>query len=197
VGVTVSVWDAPRALSTSERERVQTHTLLTEQILSRSQSLAPIAELAALAHERLDTTGYHRRLPPSALGPAARVLAASDCYRAMCEVRPHRPRLEAEHAAKELRALAASGSLDAGAVEAVVAAAGHAPRLRRPRPGNLTERELEVIRLLSRGLTNKEIATSLDISTKTAGNHLQHIFEKIGVTTRAAATLYAMQHGLL
>lgn len=146
VGVTVLVWDAPRQLSTSERERVRTHTLLTEQILSRSASLRPIAELAALAHERLDGTGYHRRLPPNALAPAARVLAASDCYQAMCEDRPHRPRLEAEHAAKALRGLATSGCLDADAVEGVVAAAGHAPRLRRPRPGKLTEREVQVIR---------------------------------------------------
>jgi HD-GYP domain-containing protein (c-di-GMP phosphodiesterase class II) len=197
VGVTVSVWDAPRPLSTSERERAQSHTLLTERILSRSAALAPIAELAALAHEQLDGKGYHRRLPPSALTPAARVLAASDRYHAMGEDRPHRPKLEAGRAARELRQMATSGCLDGDAVEAVVAAAGHAPRLRRPRPGQLTTRELEVLRLLARGLTNKEIATSLDMSPKTAGNHLQHIFEKLGVTTRAAATMHAMQRALL
>ena len=61
----------------------------------------------------------------------------------------------------------------------------------------LTDRELEVVRLLARGLTNKEIATALDISVKTAGHHVQHIFEKAGVTTRAAATLFAMQNALI
>lgn len=77
-----------------------------------------------------------------------------------------------------------------------LAAAGHAST-RVARPSGLTEREVDVLRLLARGLTNKEIASELDISTKTAGHHVQHIFEKLGVTTRAAAAMCAMQKGFV
>jgi DNA-binding NarL/FixJ family response regulator len=61
----------------------------------------------------------------------------------------------------------------------------------------LTHREAEVLRLLARGLTNRDIASSLTISTKTVGNHVEHIYTKIGTSTRAAAGLYATKHGLL
>jgi DNA-binding NarL/FixJ family response regulator len=83
-------------------------------------------------------------------------------------------------------------------VEAVLAAAGHERvGTRAPAPAGLSDRELEVLRLVARGLTNKEVAARLDISVKTAGHHVQHIFGKIGVTTRAAAGLFAMQNDLL
>jgi DNA-binding NarL/FixJ family response regulator len=70
-------------------------------------------------------------------------------------------------------------------------------RPRHARPGGLSDREIEVLRLVARGLTNKEVASSLDISAKTVGHHVQHIFDKVGVSTRAAATLFATQHGLV
>ena len=54
-----------------------------------------------------------------------------------------------------------------------------------------------MLRLLARGLSNKEIAKRLVISPKTAGNHIEHIYSKIGASTRARASLFAMQHGLL
>lgn len=91
--------------------------------------------------------------------------------------------------------MARAGLLCADAVNAVLATAGHAVRAP-DRPSGLTDREVEVLRLLARGLTNKEIAIELDISTKTAGHHVQHVLEKLGVTTRAAATMIAMKTGL-
>jgi HD-GYP domain-containing protein (c-di-GMP phosphodiesterase class II) len=196
VGVSATIWDAPRALTDAEWERVRLHPYHTERAFSRVGALAPLGEVAALAHERLDARGYIRRLGGSAIPRAGRLLAACDVYHAMIEDRPHRRALTAARAADELRAEARAGRLDGEIVEAVLAAAGHKARARVPRPGALSEREVEVIRLLARGLTNKEIAAALGISPKTAGNHVQHLFEKVGVTTRAAATLYAMHHGL-
>jgi DNA-binding NarL/FixJ family response regulator len=106
--------------------------------------------------------------------------------------------LTPERAAEELRREAGEGRFDREAVAAVLAAAGHgAAPVRGARPAGLSDREVEVLRVLARGKTNKEIAAALDISVKTAGNHVQHIFEKIGVTTRAAATMFAMQNDLL
>jgi HD-GYP domain-containing protein (c-di-GMP phosphodiesterase class II) len=196
VGVSATIWDAPRALTDAEWERVRLHPYHTERTFSRVGPLAPLGEVAALAHERLDARGYVRRLGGGAIPRTGRLLAACDVYHAMIEDRPHRRALTAARAADELRAEARAGRLDGEIVEAVLAAAGHKARARVPRPGALSEREVEVIRLLARGLTNKEIAAALGISPKTAGNHVQHVFEKVGVTTRAAATLYAMHHGL-
>jgi HD-GYP domain-containing protein (c-di-GMP phosphodiesterase class II) len=194
--VMVDVWEKKSPLTESERERVRTHAYNTERILARADFLGPAAALASQDHERLDGSGYHRRVPPSGLPIAVRVLAAADVYRALVERRPHRPAHEADAAANELRREARDGRLDAEAVEAVLGAAG---RDTRPpeRPAGLSAREVEVLRHVARGLTNKEIATALDISVKTAGHHVEHIFTKIGVTTRAAAGLYAMQNDLL
>jgi HD-GYP domain-containing protein (c-di-GMP phosphodiesterase class II) len=195
VGVRAYLWDKPGPLGDSEWERVRLHSYYTERALSRLQSLGPAAALACQAHERRDGSGYHRR-PPTLPG-AARALAAADVYQALTSPRPHRPAFAAAAAATELRRSASDGHLDAEAVEAVLASAGHSPRRARELPAGLSARELEVLRLLARGLTNKEIASALDISTRTAGHHVEHIFSKAGVTTRAAAALFAMQNDLL
>lgn len=123
------------------------------------------------------------------------VLAAADVYQALREERPHRRVFDADQAATELTSLVRSGVLCSDAATAVLAAAGHAVRAAE-RPSGLTDREVEVLRLVARGLTNKEIATTLNISTKTAGHHVQHMLEKLGVTTRAAATMVAMKTGV-
>jgi HD-GYP domain-containing protein (c-di-GMP phosphodiesterase class II) len=195
VAITAAIWDKPQPLTDAERERIRLHTYVGERVLSKAPGLAAVAEIATLAHERLDGTGYHRRLPAAACGVAARVLAAADVYQALREDRPQRAARTADQAASELASMVRSGALCPDAVAAVLSAAGHAGRAPE-RPSGLTDRELEVLRLIARGLTNKEIASQLSISTKTAGHHVQHVFEKLGVTTRAAAAMIAMKSGL-
>jgi HD-GYP domain-containing protein (c-di-GMP phosphodiesterase class II) len=196
VATTALVWDKAGPLTDAEREEIRMHTYVGERVLSKAPGLASVAEIATLAHERLDTSGYHRRLPAAACSSAARVLAAADVYQALREDRPHRPAFGADQAASELSAMAKAGTLCPDAVTAVLGAAGHAVRAKE-RPGGLTDREVEVLRLVARGLTNKEIASSLDISVKTAGHHVQHVLEKLEVTTRAGATMIAMKTGLV
>jgi len=195
VGTTAAVWDKVEPLTVADREQIRMHTYIGERVLGRAPWLADVAEIATLAHERIDGSGYHRRLPAAALTTAARVLAAADVYQALTEGRPHRAARDADGAAGELSPMAKQGALCPDAVKAVLEAAGHAVRPA-ARPLGLTERELDVIRLLVLGLTNKEIATRLEISTKTAGHHVQHVLEKLGVTTRAAATMIAMKAGI-
>ena len=142
-------------------------------------------------------SGYPRGLSGNGISQPARVLGAADAYQAMREPRPHRAALSAEAAAAELRAEVKAGRLDADAVEAVLGAAGHRVSRRHGGPAGLTQREVEVLRLLARGLSNKEIAERLVISPKTVANHVEHIYAKIDASTRAAAGLFAMRHGLL
>jgi HD-GYP domain-containing protein (c-di-GMP phosphodiesterase class II) len=197
LGVSNTVWDKPGALSEPEMERVRMHPYLTQRMFSRSPRLAALAEVAAAHHERLDGSGYPRALAGGALSPEARILAAADAYQAMSEIRAHRPARSPEDAARQLREEVRRGRLDADAVDAVLGAAGHRIARRREGPAGLTPREVEVLVLLARGLSNKAIAARLVVSPKTVGHHIEHIYRKIGCSTRAAASLFAMQHGLL
>jgi HD-GYP domain-containing protein (c-di-GMP phosphodiesterase class II) len=197
LGVSNAIWDKRGPLTGSDWEKVRLHPYFTERMLQRPLALAPLGRIAAQHCERLDGSGYPRGLSGSAVSPLARVLAAADSYQAMCEPRPHREAFSAAGAAFELRAEVRGGRLDHDATEAVLAAAGHRVLRRREGPAGLTAREVEVLRLLARGLSNKEIARRLVITPKTAGNHIEHIYTKTGATNRAGASLFAMQHGLL
>ena len=197
LGVSNAIWDKRGALSASELERVRMHPYLTERMLASSEALAPLAAIAVQHHERLDGSGYPRGVAGDALTPAGRILAAADAYHAMTEPRPHRAARSPEDAAAELRAGVREARFDADAADAVLRAAGHAVTRRRAWPGGLTNREVEVLRLLVRGLSNKEIAERLVISRKTAGSHVEHIYTKLGVSNRAQASLFAVRHGLM
>jgi HD-GYP domain-containing protein (c-di-GMP phosphodiesterase class II) len=198
VGVSNATWEKPGPLGLSDWERVRLHPLFTERAFAHAPALAPIGALAGVHHERLDGSGYHRGTRAPALDPAVRILAAADCYQAMRERRPHRPALDAPAAEAELLREAREGRLCPEAVDAVLAAAGHRVR-RRPRelPGGLTDRELDVLLALVAGQSNHEIGETLGISPKTAGHHIQHIYEKTGVHGRAAATVWAFEHSVV
>lgn len=197
IGVSNAIWDKPGPLSHAELERVRLYPYLTQRILSDSPLLRRLGELAARHSERLDGSGYPAGLGGDALSPSARILAAADVYRAIREPRPHRPAKPEEAAATELREEARAGRLELEAVEAVLGAAGHRARKRRQWPAGLTAREVEVLRLLARGHSNRQVAEELVISPKTASHHIEHIYGKIGCSTRAEASLFAMRHGLL
>jgi HD-GYP domain-containing protein (c-di-GMP phosphodiesterase class II) len=197
VGVTSAIWEKPSALTEEEWEQVRLHPYFAERVLRRSAVLAPLGVLASTHHERLDGSGYHRGVPAASLSLAARILAAADVYQALTQRRPYRPARSPDEAADELRREVKLGRLDPEAANAVLSAAGHQAGRRRAWPAGLTEREIEVLRLLARGYSNREVARALTISEKTAGHHVQHIYDKIGVSTRPAAMLFAMQHDLL
>ncbi len=197
LGVSNAIWDKPGQLGAGEWERVRMHPYITERMLHQSAALAPLAEVAVQYHERLDGSGYPRGLSGGAISRPARLLAAADAYQAMREPRPHRPAISGDVAAAELRAEVRAGRMDSDLVESVLAAAGHRVPRRREGPAGLTARELDVLRLLSRGSTSKEIAAQLVLAPKTVRNHIEHIYVKIGATSRAAASLFAVQHGLL
>ena len=197
LGVSNAILDKPGPLGTGEWERVRMQPYLSDRMLRQSEALAPVARIAVQHRERLDGSGYPRGLSGASLSREARILAAADAYQAMREPRPHRPECSTEETAAELRVDVRAGRLDADAVEAVLGAAGHRVPRRREGPAGLTPREVEVLRLLARGLSNKAIAERLVISPKTVANHAEHIYTKINASTRTAAGLFAMKHGLL
>lgn len=197
IGVSSGILDKPGRLTAAERERVRTHPYLTARTFSRPAALGAIGHLAALHHERMDGSGYPSGLTAEALPMAARVIAAADVYHALLEPRPHRAALPSEQARDVLCAEVTAGRLDSDAVRAVLDAAGHRVRRRTAHPAGLTAREVEILVLLARGRTKQQIAATLSISAKTVNAHAEHIYAKIGVTSRGAAALFAMRNGLV
>jgi DNA-binding CsgD family transcriptional regulator len=196
VGVSSAIWDRPRALGEGDWERVRLHSYWTERILRRSPALERLAPLAAAHHERLDGSGYHRGARGSELSPGARLLAAADVFSALTEVRPYREAYGRPEAATALRDEVRAGRLDADAAEAVVEAAG-LPRARAAWPNELTDREVDVLRVLARGLSNREIAHELVLSPRTVQAHLSRVYDKIQLRTRSGAAVFAIEHGLV
>jgi HD-GYP domain-containing protein (c-di-GMP phosphodiesterase class II) len=196
VAIGARTWQLARPLTVGEWEQVRLHPYQTERVISRSSFLSALAPVAGAHHERLDGSGYHRGSSAAELALPARLLAAADAFHAMCEARPHREPMTPKEAAEAIGREASAGRLDPDAVTAVVEAAGEqVPQLERP--AGLTEREAEVLGMLARGLQTKQVARGLGISVKTADTHIQHAYRKVGVSTRAAATLFAMEHGLI
>jgi len=192
VAVPTGIWERPGALRAEDWELVRLHPYHCGRILARSPVLAPLGQIACRHHERTDGTGYPAGIRGSELDAAACLLAAADVFHALGEPRPHRPAVSRAEAATIMSGL----PLDREAVRAVLAAAD-VPAAALPRlPAGLTERELDVLRLLAAGRTKREIASDLVISPSTVHTHTVHIYAKCGVSTRAALAMFAMQHGL-
>ncbi len=197
LGISNSIWDKRGPLGPGEWERVRLHPYLTERMLQQSAALAPLGRLAVQHRERLDGSGYPRRLSGAAID-RVRFSSLPPMPTRLCVNRAHiAPRSSPTDAARELRHEVTAGRLEAACVDAVLTVAGHRVPRRREGPAGLTQREIEVLRLLARGLSNKEIAQRLVISPKTVGNHVEHIYTKIDATNRAGASLFAIRHGLL
>ena len=197
-----SIWDKPGPLTRTEFDRVELHPMLTEQMLRRSPALAVLNPVASAHHEKCDGSGYHKRVRADARDPEACVLAATEIYVGLTTERADRPPFSDEDAAAELRRLESEGVLEPRATRAVLVAAGHGEPAARARkrpqnPGGLSGREVDVLSLAARGLTTRQIADRLVISPKTADHHIQHIYSKISVSTRAAAALWAMQNDVV
>ena len=197
VAISAAVWDKPGRLTTHEWEQVRLHAYHSERILAGSERLSHLAPLVGMHHERGDGSGYHRGSKRGELPVPARVLAAADAYQAMTQPRPHRRALHPEQAEEQLLGDVGNGRFDEDAASAVLAAAGHDVEVRREPPAGLTDREVEVLTLVAAGCTNREIAEQLVISPRTAEHHVQNIYAKLGASSRAAAALFAMEHGLL
>jgi HD-GYP domain-containing protein (c-di-GMP phosphodiesterase class II) len=196
-GIPNSIWDKPGPLTEGERERVRLHAYYGERMLRRPAALAGVAAIASSVHERLDGSGYHRGIRGPEIPLLGRYLAAADVYHALGEERPYRSAWEPKEAAAHLRREAREGRLDPAAVDAVLGASGQRSSGTPAAPAGLTPREVEVLLLVARGATTRNVARTLNITPKTAGNHIERIYLKIGASSRSTATLFAMQQGML
>lgn len=196
LGVSNQIWEKKAPLSTAEWERVRMYPYLTGRILSRVGGLESVVSVATKHEERIDGSGFPRGLAGADLTAQDRLLAAAVAYRQLLEPGPDRPPLDPREAADRLRRDARAGRFDAESVEAVLAAAGHRSARRTSWPAGLTAREVEVLRLVAQGRSNREIAEELVIAEKTARNHVERVYAKLGVNNRTQASLAAIDRGL-
>jgi HD-GYP domain-containing protein (c-di-GMP phosphodiesterase class II)/DNA-binding CsgD family transcriptional regulator len=193
VAVPTGVWERPGPLRPEEWELVRLHPYHSGRIVSRSPALEPLGVIVSRHHERVDGSGYPAGVRAGEMDATTRLLGAADVWRTLGEARPHRAALPPSEASRVISEL----PLDRDAVRAVIRAAG-APRASfSPLPVDLTERELEVLRLLASGCTKRQIADRLFISHSTVHTHTVHIYAKCGVSTRAGLAMFAMRHGLV
>jgi len=197
VAIPNGIWEKPGPFDEAELEQARMHSFCTARVLARIPSFSDEARIAGTHHERCDGSGYPLGSAVVSADRAARILACADAYRALVEDRPHRKALSAEAAANALSEEAREGRLCARAVDRVLGAAGHVPKSSSRPPAGLTEREIDVLVHLARGLTNKETAVALGIAARTVQHHIEHIYAKIGVSTRAAAALFAVRNDLV
>lgn len=197
VSVPTGIWEKPGPFNDAEWERVRLHAYYSHRILGRVPALADAARIAGAHHERCDGSGYPQGVPTSPTERSMRLLQAAEVYQAMISDRPHRPARSPSAAAEALLEEVSAGRLCARAVDALLAAVGQSERVARTLPAGLTAREAEVLLHLARGATNKEIARKLDISARTVQHHIEHIYGKVGVSTRAAAALFAARNDLV
>jgi HD-GYP domain-containing protein (c-di-GMP phosphodiesterase class II)/DNA-binding CsgD family transcriptional regulator len=192
-------------LTPAEWERLRLHPYYAERILSRVPAFAPFVPLVAAHHERPDGRGYYRGLVQSQIPLGARIIAVADRYDDCTHDLPGQPALDSEAALARLGAEAGQGlcpdSFRALAQE-LDEDSPHPARIRRRRqqqewPAGLTDREVETLRLLAQGLSRRQVADALFLSEHTIRHHLEHIYNKVGVSTRVAATLFAVEHDLL
>lgn len=197
VGVENGIWDKPGELSLDQWEKVRLHPYLTDRILSRCETLRVLGKTASRHHERIDGSGYHGQIEGGALSLSDLILGAADVYAALTSDRPHRTAYTPAEAEDIMLTEVAGRHLDEHAVGHVLAAAkGETSGPIEENPGGLTDREVEVLRLIARERTNRQMANELYISPKTVGRHVENIYTKIGVSTRAGAAIYAMENGL-
>ncbi len=196
VAVATGTWDKKGPLNAVEWQRVRAHSHQTEVIL-RGAGLGELAELGGAVHERGRGAGYHKGLSLDVLPLLAKIVAAADVMAALGEARPHRPALSDDRAEKELGGLVEQGAIDARAAQAVLEARGVAAKRKLVWPGGLSDREVEVVRLVAIGRTNKEIARLLGMSPRTAQKHVMNVYDKLGLESRAGLALYALERGLL
>jgi HD-GYP domain-containing protein (c-di-GMP phosphodiesterase class II)/DNA-binding CsgD family transcriptional regulator len=191
-------------LTPTEWERLRLHPYHGERILLRVPALAPVVPLVAAHHERLDGRGYYRGLIGSQIPMGARIIAVADRFDELSHDTPDQPALDPEGALQQMSE-EVRHALCPDAFAALVQElrpVGSVPLIKRkspPRewPANLTDREVEILRLLAKGLSRRDMAERLVLSEHTVRHHLEHIYGKVGVSTRVGATLFAVEHDLL
>ncbi|MEX3896752.1 HD domain-containing phosphohydrolase [Paraburkholderia sp. BR10954] len=194
-----ALWQSAGRLSASAWEKVRLVPYWTARAGKQTGALAQVAELASYAYERLDGSGYFRGVSGEALTLEARILAASVAWVALRSLRPWRDAMPADEGEKVLRAEADQGRFDSDVVDALIVSrpTSHGATRSRQQAASLSARETDVLRAISLGASNKEIARELALSPSTVRTHVESVFRKLGCSTRAAATLKGSTMGLL
>jgi len=199
VAIPVTILAKGERRSSSEWETFRLHSYYTQRILERVTVLQELARAASTHHEWVNGQGYHRQLYGEQIPFHGRILAVANAYARM--IQRQGDQIDPAEVLRKMRSRVGI-QFDRVCYEALVSSTMgtdglKGTSLRSGNVGNLTEREVQVLSLLVQGYRNPQIARTLNISRKTVEHHLSHIYQKIGVTSRTTAVVYAMQQGLV
>jgi len=189
-------------LSNAELEQIRLHPYHAQRILAAVPELEAVADLVGSHHERMDGKGYHKGLRGSQIPLGARIIAVADRYDELTHEMPGHAGMESKDAL-DLMAQEVDSALCPDSFEGLVHMAegeDHPQRqrsVRRQWPKGLMDREVDVLRLIAKGMSRAQAAEELVVSESTVRSHLEHIYSKVGVTSRAAATMFAMENALV
>ena len=200
-----AIWNAPEPLPASSLERLRLVPYWTSRAAGQIDGLALEAEIASFAFERRDGSGYFRGRSGAAMPQEGQIVAAAEQWVSLRTRRPWRAAFTEAEALDRMKEEAEAGRFDQEVVAALLASVlshtyTHTPaKPVAPARGeqSLSERELEVLRCISRGENTKQVARALGISPRTVRTHVERLFLKLECSTRAAATLKAATRGLI
>ena len=182
-----------------EWEIYRLHPYYTYRILEQVGPLKDLAPAAASHHEWINGQGYYRQLSGEQIPLHGRILAVANSYVRLLQQQTEQA--TGKDVLGQMKAMVGI-QFDEACYRALVMA------LKEEQPpaqtsvqyrsqDDLTKRETEVLRLLAQGQSTPQIARTLVISKKTVEHHLTHIYQKIGVSCRTSAVVYAAQHGII
>jgi response regulator RpfG family c-di-GMP phosphodiesterase/DNA-binding CsgD family transcriptional regulator len=196
-----TIWNAPEPLPASSLERLRLVPYWTSRAAGQIDGLALEAEIASFAFERRDGSGHFRGRSGTAMPLEGQFVAAAEQWVSLRTRRPWRAAFTEAEALDCMKEHAEAGRFDQEVVAALLASVlSHTPaKPVAPTRGEqaLSERELEVLRCISKGDNTKEVARALGISPRTVRTHVERLFLKLECSTRAAATLKAATRGLI
>lgn len=196
-----AIWNAPEPLPASSLERLRLVPYWTSRAAGQIDGLAAEAEIASFAFERRDGSGYFRGRSGMAMPIEGQIIAAAEQWVSHRTRRPWRPELTEAQSLDRLQEDVEAGRFDQEVVTALLTCVVPGTPVKPVAPAqddqSLSQRELQVLRCISRGDNTKQVARALSISPSTVRTHVERVFRKLGCSTRAAATLKASTKGLL
>lgn len=191
------ILDKPAKLSFAEKKKIELHPYFTYLVLDNELLFRNIIGPAIHHHEKPDGSGYYKGLDAKTLTDADQLVMLADILIALQSDRSHRKAYSKLESHKIVKEEFISKKGNPKLIQALFSTIDSKKKFKITNKFSLTDREIEISIELSKGLTRKEVGANLHISDRTVQHHIQHIYDKTGINSRAVLVLLAKDSGWL